>query len=99
MKLAYPTEEPLSSHSYKELCMEEDEMLVTREQYIEMLIDASFRDSSEMEAGFLSWCERHVPSWREQGHDETWIRQRVAMAQRTRGLHRTLREQGLTMLE
>ena len=79
--------------------MEEEAMLVTREQYIEMLIDASFRDASEMESGFMSWCERHVPSWREQGHDETWIRQRVAMAQGTRGLHRTLREQGLTMLE
>lgn len=79
--------------------MEEDAILVTREQYIEMLIDASFRDASEMESGFLSWCERHVPSWRAQGHDETWIRQRIAMAQRTRGLHRTLREQGLTMLE
>lgn len=79
--------------------MEEDAMLVTREQYIEMLIDASFQDASEMEAGFMSWCERHVASWREQGHDEMWIRQRVAMAQRTRGLHRALREQGLTMLE
>ncbi len=79
--------------------MEEDAMLVTREQYLEMLIDASFQDASEMEAGFMSWCERHVPSWREQGRDETWIRQRIAMAQRTRGLHRALREQGLTMLE
>jgi hypothetical protein len=73
--------------------------LVTREQYIEMLIDASFRDASEMEAGFLSWCQRHVPNWREQGYDETWIRQRIEMAQRTRGLHRTLKQQGLTMLE
>jgi hypothetical protein len=79
--------------------MEEDAALVTREQYVEMLIDASFRDASEMESGFLSWCERHVPIWREQGYDETWIRQRIAMAQRTRGLHRTLKQQGLTMLE
>src|SRR3989442_6914389 len=79
--------------------MVEEAILVTREQYIEMLIDASFRDASEMESGFLSWCERHVPIWREQGYDETWIRQRIAMAQRTRGLHRTLKQQGLTMLE
>jgi hypothetical protein len=79
--------------------MEEDAILVTREQYIEMLIDASFRDASEMESGFMSWCKRHVLLWREQGHDETWIRQRIAMAQRTRRLHRTLKEQGFTMLE
>jgi hypothetical protein len=55
--------------------MEEDAALVTREQYIEMLIDASFRDASEMETGFMSWCERHVPTWRQQGYNETWIRQ------------------------
>ncbi len=79
--------------------MEEDATLVTREQYIEMLIDASFRDASEMESGFLSWCQRHVPTWRQQGYDETWIRQRIEMAQSTRGLHRTFKEQGLTMLE
>ena len=79
--------------------MEEDATLVTREQYIEMLIDASFRDASEMESGFMSWCEQHVPTWRQQGYDETWIRQRIEMAQSTRGLHRTLKEQGLTMLE
>ena len=47
----------------------------------------------------MSWCERHVPTWRQQGYDETWIRQRIEMAQITRGLHRTLKEQGLTMLE
>jgi len=79
--------------------MEEDDTLVTREQYVEMLIDASFQDASEMEAGFLSWCERHVPVWRERGYNERWIRQRIDMAQRTRGLHRTLKQQGLTMLE
>ena len=79
--------------------MEEDAALVTREQYIEMLIDASFREASEMESGFLSWCERHVPIWRELGHDETWIRQRIEVGQRTRGLHRVLKQQGLTMLE
>ena len=79
--------------------MEEDAALVTSEQYVETLIDASFRDASEMEAGFMSWCERHVPIWRQQGYDETWIRQRIEMAQTTRGLHRTLKEQGLTMLE
>ena len=79
--------------------MEEDAALVTREQYVEMLIDASFRDASEMESGFLSWCERHVPVWRKQGYAETWIRQRIEMAQITRGLHRTLKQQGLTMLE
>jgi len=79
--------------------MEEDATLVTREQYIEMLIDASFREASEMESGFTSWCERHVPTWRKLGCDETWIRQRIEMAQLTRGLHRTFKEQGLTMLE
>ena len=78
--------------------MEDDASLVTREQYLDMLIDASFRDASEMESGFMFWCQRHVPIWREQGYDETWIRQRIAMAQRTRGLHRTFKQQGLTML-
>ena len=42
--------------------MEEDATLATREQYLELLIDASFRDASEIESGFMSWCERHVPS-------------------------------------
>jgi hypothetical protein len=79
--------------------MEEDATLVTREQYIEMLIDASFREASEMESGFMSWCERHVPTWQKQGYNETWIRQRIDMAQRTRGLHLTLKHQGLTMPE
>ncbi len=73
--------------------MEEDATLVTREQYREMLIDASFREASEMESGFTSWCQRHVPTWRQQGYDETWIRQRIATAQSTRGLHHTLKEQ------
>ena len=54
--------------------MEEHIRLVTREQCIEMLIDASFQDASEMEASFMYWCEQHVPIWRQQGHDETWIR-------------------------
>ncbi len=79
--------------------MEEDANLVTREQYVELLIDASFGEASEMESGFTSWCERHVPNWRKQGYDETWIRQRIDTAQITRGLHRSLKEQGLTMLE
>jgi hypothetical protein len=79
--------------------MEEDAILVTREQYLEMLIDASCWDASEMESGFTSWCERHVPTWRRQGYDETWIRQRIETAQITRDLHRTLTELGLTMLE
>jgi len=79
--------------------MEADAALVTREQYIEMLIDASFWEASEMESGFMSWCQRHVPTWRKQGYAETWIRQRIAMAQSTRGLHRTLKQRGLTMLE
>ena len=64
-----------------------------------MLIDASFWDASEMESGFTSWCQRYVPILRKQGYDETWIRQRVETAQITRGLHRKLRERGLTMLE
>jgi hypothetical protein len=79
--------------------MEEDANLMTHEQYVEMLIDASCRDVSEMETGFISWCERHVPIWRQQGYSETWIRQRIETAQNTRGLHRQLKEQGLTMLE
>jgi hypothetical protein len=48
--------------------MEEDAILVTREQYLEMLIDASCWDASEMESGFMSWCEQHVPTWRRQGY-------------------------------
>jgi hypothetical protein len=79
--------------------MEEDATWVTREQYREMLIEASCWEASEMESGFLSWCERHVPTWRKLGYDETWIRQRIETAQSTRSLHRTLKEQGLTMLE
>jgi hypothetical protein len=78
--------------------LEDDATLVTREQYMEMLIDASFKDAAEIELGFLSWCERHAPTWPEQGYDETWIRQRIEMAQISRGLHRKLKEQGLTML-
>ncbi len=79
--------------------MQEDPTLVTREQYIEMLIDASFQDASAMEQGFASWCSRHVPIWRKKGYNETWIRQRIETAQSTRGLHRQLKEEGLTMLE
>ena len=79
--------------------MEEDAALVTREQYLEMLIEASCWEASEMESGFMSWCERHVPTWRKLGYDETLIRQRIETAQITRSLHRTLKEQGLTMLE
>jgi hypothetical protein len=79
--------------------VEDNVNLVTREQYIEMLIDASFKDAAEIEFGLLSWCERHSATWREQGYDEMWIRQRIETAQASRGLHRTLKEQGLTMLE
>jgi hypothetical protein len=52
-----------------------------------------------MESGFLSWCERHVPTWRKLGYDETWLRQRIETAQITRGLHRELKQKGLTILE
>lgn len=79
--------------------MEEDVTLVTREQYIEMLVEASCWEASEMESGFLSWCERHVPTWRKLGYDETWTRQRIETAQITRGLHRELKQKGLTILE
>jgi hypothetical protein len=79
--------------------LQEDATQVTREQYLEMLIEASCWEASEMESGFMSWCERHVPTWRKLGYDETWTRQRIEMAQITRGLHRKLKEQGLTMLE
>jgi len=79
--------------------MEEDATLVTREQYIGMLVEASCWEASEMESGFMSWCRRHVPTWRKFGYDERWIRQRIEMAQITRDLHRKLKEQGCTMLE
>ncbi len=72
---------------------------MTGEQYVEMLIEASSWEASEMESGFLSWCQRHVPTWRRQGYGETWIRQRIETAQTARGLQRTLREQSLPMLE
>ena len=73
--------------------MEEDANRVTREQYLDMLIDTSCWDASEMESGFTSWCERHAPIWRKQGYDGTWIRQRIETAQITRGLHRKLKAQ------
>ena len=73
--------------------------MVTREQYVEMLIDASFQEAAAIESEFMDWCEQHVPFWREQGYDEMWVRQRIEMAQITRDLHRTLKEQGLNMLE
>ena len=79
--------------------MEDDATLLTREQYVEMLIDASFKDAAEIESRFMGWCEQHVPVWRNQGYDEMWVRQRIEMAQITCGLHRKLKEQGLTMLE
>jgi hypothetical protein len=79
--------------------MEDDVPLVTREQYVEMLIDASFREAAEIESGFMAWCEKHVPIWRKQGYDEMWVRQRIEMAQITRSLHRQLKKQGFTTLE
>jgi len=79
--------------------MEEDNTLITREQYVEMLIDASCREASEIEKGLLAWSEQHAPTWRAQDYDEMWIRQRIRMAQSTRSLHRTLKQQGRTMLE
>ncbi len=79
--------------------MEDNATLVTREQYVEMLVDASFKDAAEIEKGFIIWCEQHAPVWREQEYDETWVRQRIEMAQITRGLHRKFKAQGLTMME
>lgn len=73
--------------------------LVSREHYIELLVDASFQEASEMESGFMSWCQKHRSVWLEQGHDELWIRQRIESARATRNLHRTLKQQGLAMLE
>jgi hypothetical protein len=35
--------------------MDEDSTLVTREQYRETLIAASFWEASEMESGFMPW--------------------------------------------
>ncbi|HEU5374075.1 MAG TPA: hypothetical protein VFV38_01425 [Ktedonobacteraceae bacterium] len=72
---------------------------MTREHYIEMLIDASFQDATEMESGFMSWCQKHAPDRRVQGHDELWVRQRIESARTTRNVHRILKQQGLTMLE
>ena len=66
--------------------MEEDTTLVTREQYVEILIDDSLREASKK-------------MWRTQGYDETSIRLRIESAQITRSFHRGLKEQGLTMLE
>ncbi len=79
--------------------MEKETIPVTREQYIEMLIEESLREASEMERGFLEWCEHHVPVWRTRGYDEQWVRQRIETAQSTRRLHRTFKEQELTLLE
>jgi hypothetical protein len=89
----------ISSFLERSSFMEEDATLVTREQYIEMLIDASFRDASEMESGFVPWCEHHIPVWRKQGYGEIWIRQRIETAQISRGLHCQLKQQSLTVLE
>ena len=79
--------------------MEDDITFMTREQYIDMLIDASFKDAAELKLGFMDWCQQRVPLWRLHGRDELWIRQRIEMAQTTHHLHRTLKEQGLSMLE
>ena len=38
-------------------------------------------------------------TWRKLGYDEIWIRQRIETAQITRGLHRELKQKGLTILE
>ncbi len=78
--------------------MGDDVTLVTHDQYVEMLIDASFKDAAEIDSGFMGWCEQHVPVWREQGYGEMWVRQRIEMAQITYGLHHELKKQGLTML-
>jgi len=41
--------------------MEADATLVTRQQCIEMLVEASCWEASELGSGFMSWCEWHVP--------------------------------------
>jgi hypothetical protein len=79
--------------------MNDDSILATHEQYVEMLIDASFQEAAAIESGFMDWCEHRVPLWRKQGYDEMWVRQRIEMAQITRSLHRQLKEQGFSMLE
>ena len=63
---------------------------ITRAEYVELLADASMQEAQEMQAGFLSWSERHVNTWRAMGRDETWIRERVASAQSTHRLHQEL---------
>ncbi len=79
--------------------MEDDATLVTREQYVEMLIDGSFRRVSEIESGFVEWRKKIVPIWRKEGYDEAEIHQQIEAAQTTYNFYRDLKEQGLTMLE
>jgi hypothetical protein len=70
--------------------------LITREEYVEHLVEASMQDADEMEEGFGAWSKTHVPRWHELGHDESWIRQRVESAQTTRKLHDTMKARGFT---
>lgn len=72
---------------------------ISRDAYIDQLIESSMREAKEMEAGFAAWSAQHVPTWRELGRDETWIRLRVASAQSTRTLHRTMQARGFTNAE
>lgn len=39
--------------------MKDDMPFMTREQYIDLLIDASFREAAELKSGFMDWCEQH----------------------------------------
>lgn len=79
--------------------MAEGGVLMTREQYAELLAEASFREAALMERGLLIWGEKHVPHWREHGRDEQWIRQRIKLAQSTRSLHRAMRQRGWSIME
>lgn len=69
---------------------------ITREQYVEMLVESSMREADDLEEGFGAWSEKHAPTWHEMGHDEDWIRQRIESARATQNLHQTLKAKGYT---
>ena len=70
--------------------------VLTRQHYIEHLVDAALEDAAEMDQGFMAWCADKAPLWREQGHDVTWIRLRISSARSSHALCQSLRKQHLT---
>lgn len=69
---------------------------ITREEYVELLVDGAMQDGDEMAEGFMVWCDKHVPTWRAAGRDEAWIRLRIESAQSTYRLHEAIIEKGFT---